>query len=766
MSNLTLDGSTRYIGTEFIKLLATGSSNLATESYVNIAVANGAGGTGTTDLTNYYTKSETEGLFIPYYTSTLVDNLFTNYHTEAETNTLLDTKLNVDNPQDMSGTLRIGHVLGTSKIILNAVSSDRDFYVNGDSQVNGNHLVQSLDSTGYIKGSNIQTNTFNTLNTNDILFQSNSATYLQYDVSENKIIANKLIQCGANLKTQEIDTIANLDLVIKRNGVDFITLADGEIQFNQPTNLAITPDLSNCVKLTGEASQTIAGDVVVGGELRSNTLNSNGNSNIVLQRNGIEYMKLEGTLQSVEMTKGVKSNTYDSIGNADVKFRRNTTDFFYLRNGQVELNSGITLQSSSAKLDTINTAGDNDMVFKRNGVDFMAFSQATGKIFLQQDTEIQGDVNFIAGKTVQVDNINTVGNNDLVLQRNGVEYMKLDDANNVINFSKGLTVNGFTIIKNPSETLKIEDTSNQRYIRFALGKHIDSFDGSNAHAGEFLYLNYYSQNTVVLGNDIMFFRASDVVVFNQPIKCNIFNSSGDTDVLFQRNGVEYFKLDGANNIVNVATGRPLSSSDIYTNEYRPRSNNTNTIWYGLGSGGTGYVEIFRHSYASSSLDFNCSIDNTGLSVIGNIIYTTVSDERLKANIKDYNVDCIECVKNVNVKTFIYKDNKYRSNDTVGFIAQQLLEHLPDEFKNIVKENKEKDSDNKYLSINYMKLSVVLWKALQEEINRREQIESKVFEMMNDIEELKKQLSHSESSYGRSPKPKPKAKTKPKSKPEN
>ena len=689
MSNLTLDGSTRYIGTEFIKLLATGSSNLATESYVNIAVANGAGGTGTTDLTNYYTKSETEGLFIPYYTSTLVDNLFTNYHTEAETNTLLDTKLNVDNPQDMSGTLRIGHVLGTSKIILNAVSSDRDFYVNGDSQVNGNHLVQSLDSTGYIKGSNIQTNTFNTLNTNDILFQSNSATYLQYDVSENKIIANKLIQCGANLKTQEIDTIANLDLVIKRNGVDFITLADGEIQFNQPTNLAITPDLSNCVKLTGEASQTIAGDVVVGGELRSNTLNSNGNSNIVLQRNGIEYMKLEGTLQSVEMRKGVKSNTYDSIGNADVKFRRNTTDFFYLRNGQVELNSGITLQSSSAKLDTINTAGDNDMVFKRNGVDFMAFSQATGKIFLQQDTEIQGDVNFIAGKTVQVDNINTVGNNDLVLQRNGVEYMKLDDANNVINFSKGLTVNGFTIIKNPSETLKIEDTSNQRYIRFALGKHIDSFDGSNAHAGEFLYLNYYSQNTVVLGNDIMFFRASDVVVFNQPIKCNIFNSSGDTDVLFQRNGVEYFKLDGANNIVNVATGRPLSSSDIYTNEYRPRSNNTNTIWYGLGSGGTGYVEIFRHSYASSSLDFNCSIDNTGLSVIGNIIYTTVSDERLKANIKDYNVDCIECVKNVNVKTFIYKDNKYRSNDTVGFIAQQLLEHLPDEFKNIVKENKEK-----------------------------------------------------------------------------
>ena len=159
----------------------------------------------------------------------------------------MNNKLNINNPQDITGTLRLGHILGTSKIILNAVSSDKDFYVNGDAQVGGNHLVASLDSSGYIKGSNIQSNTFNALNLNYIFFQSNSDTYIQYDVSESKIIASKLIQCGGNLKTQEIDTIANLDLVIKRNGVDFIILANGEIQFNQPTNLAITPDLSNCV---------------------------------------------------------------------------------------------------------------------------------------------------------------------------------------------------------------------------------------------------------------------------------------------------------------------------------------------------------------------------------------------------------------------------------------------------------------------------------------------------------------------------------------
>ena len=110
MSPLQLDGGNTIIGTEFIKLLATGSSNLATEAFVNIAVANGGGGgTGTTDLTNYYYKTET-------------DALLNNKYNKTETDTLLDVKLNVNNPQDMSGTLRLGHIDGLSKIILNGCS--------------------------------------------------------------------------------------------------------------------------------------------------------------------------------------------------------------------------------------------------------------------------------------------------------------------------------------------------------------------------------------------------------------------------------------------------------------------------------------------------------------------------------------------------------------------------------------------------------------------------------------------------------------------
>ena len=75
--------------------------------------------------------------------------------------------------------------------------------------------------------------------------------------------------------------------------------------------------------------------------------------------------------------------------------------------------------------------------------------------------------------------------------------------------------------------------------------------------------------------------------------------------------------------------------------------------------------------------------------------------------------------------------------------------MPNEFQEIVKENKEKGSHSKFLSINYMKLSVVLWGALQEEIKMREHIESRLFELIEEVKELKK--------------PKAKAKAKAKSK---
>ena len=569
--SLTLDGHTSYIGTQFIKLLNTGSSNLATEEFVNTAIINGGvgGGTGTTDLTNYYNKTETDALLNNKYNKTETDALLNNKYNKTETDallnnkynktetdTLLDAKLNVNNPQNMEGILNIGSVGGTSKIIINAVSSSKDFYVNGDAQILGNHLVASLDSSGYIKGSSIQTNTFNALNLNDILFQSNNDTYLQYDVSATKIVASKLIQCGGNLTTQEIDTIAPLDLVIKRNGVNFITLADGEIQFNQPTNLAITPDLSNCVKLTGEASQTIAGDVVVGGALNANALNSNGNSDIVLQRNGVEYMKLEGTLQAVELTKGAKSNTYDSIGNADVNFRRNAIHFFYLRNNTLDLNTGISLSTDGATVNEISSKTATNLVIQRAGIDYITLTD--GQIQFNQPTNlaIGGDTSNCVkytGETLQ-----TI-EGDVVIG-GGSQFSTYD-----------LTVNGVSYF-NASIEFPLGGS-----IVLGTGKgYLRSINiGSGTAAYDYCILGSAGLHRFYIGGSpfpqyLRYQLSSTQAYFNVDVVCHtelqtdVINTknAGNVDLVFKRGDVEYMKFEGTLQAVELTKGAKVLNQTL------------------------------------------------------------------------------------------------------------------------------------------------------------------------------------------------------------
>ena len=160
------------------------------------------------------------------------------------------------------------------------------------------------------------------------------------------------------------------------------------------------------------------------------------------------------------------------------------------------------------------------------------------------------------------------------------------------------------------------------------------------------------------------------------------------------------------------------------------------FFYGGNPAGDGRIEIFRYDRVGQQLDFNTVINNTGFGVIGNLIDTTVSDQKLKYDIDDFNEECSECVKNVKIKTFKYKDEKYKDNDQYGMVAQELLEHLPKAMKGIVKENKDKDTEETFLSINYMKTSLILWKALQESMTKISLVEASVYELQEAVKELK------------------------------
>ena len=177
MSNLTLDGSTSFIGTEFIKLLVTGSSNLATEEYVNDAIEqNGGGGNGNVDLSNYYTQTETDNL--------------------------LNNKLNVNNPQDITGNVRLDPTNGLSKIILNAVSppnASDDFYCNGSGHCNGTLRVSLLTSDGDLNADGCNADTFNShIITNDIVFKHNDVEYMRFNATNDTIDLSKELNLGSS----------------------------------------------------------------------------------------------------------------------------------------------------------------------------------------------------------------------------------------------------------------------------------------------------------------------------------------------------------------------------------------------------------------------------------------------------------------------------------------------------------------------------------------------------------------------------------------
>ena len=152
-------------------------------------------------------------------------------------------------------------------------------------------------------------------------------------------------------------------------------------------------------------------------------------------------MKFKGTQQAVEITQGAKSNTYDSIGNADVSFRRNTIDFMYLRNGNVEVNSGISLLAESGKFDTIDSATASDVVFKRGGVNFFSLNGSqniidvsTGRALSSQYLYCDYLFNRNTGADMVFQGSNTTDDGR-------VEYMRYKKDNEVVNFSKDIHLN-------------------------------------------------------------------------------------------------------------------------------------------------------------------------------------------------------------------------------------------------------------------------------------------------------------------------------------
>ena len=319
---------------------------------------------------------------------------------------------------------------------------------------------------------------------------SNFAQYRRFEIYNSEVVSYRVIKCtnALGLQSNLINSYTDVDLVFQRNSnnilqfntinqlqflqgaqksfiyeeefVDVGTINAFRIRNTENTNTAYISfgvgDVLDVLQIY-KTGITSAVEMTIPNVL-CNAFDSFGNNDVVFSRNGIEYMKFEGTLSSVELAQGVKSNIYDSIGNANVSFRRNFIDFFYLRNNQVETNSGISLYSNDAKINTINTTGDNDMVFQRNGVEYLKFVGATSIVNVGTSIALSSNYlycNYLRSRSILTNDMvfegaNTTGSGytEFMRYRKGEEDVMFSKDAYIIQdkqfyFHKGSSVNSY-----------------------------------------------------------------------------------------------------------------------------------------------------------------------------------------------------------------------------------------------------------------------------------------------------------------------------------
>ena len=669
---LSLDGNTSFIGTEFIKLLNTGSSDLATVEYVDEQVALGGGG-GNVDLSNYYTQTEVD--------------------------TLLNNKLNVNNPQDITGTLRIDSTNGNGKLIVNAVGApnDEDFYVNGLSNLGGTLKAQVIQASSNIQTSQqIQSNVINTYSNSNMIIQRNAIPYITLDSqivdsqTVEKIILMKDVEFsgGLSLNTLSVDTLNTIGL----NDMVFNVATLGEfLRFQVSDNTVRVPNtrsfLSQDIYLDNLRPLTFSNDVVLNGGNSTNDayeeyvrLDASAERMIVSKATKFENNIQFNVGQNISWTNVFIREVFSSRPEFDLIVNGSTSHLRLWVNGSVkqaitnttiackvniDAEQGITVFNGQQLItNTINSHTNSNLVIQRSG---------STAIILKADNEVD-----FSGY-VNINNISTENDTDMAIRRNDIEFIRLfkdgttsaeaifcykqlratqgfkaatidtENVNDNLDFQRNgssyMVFNSDRInINQPlhlADTLFI-DTANKLSLKPSLENSVNIFDIRNLHP--------IADNPMIRfrvgelgGESIVCEMTNNSVSFQRNLKIgtayelqtNAIDTVNDNDLVFQRNGTEIFKCETSagidnNDIINITPiGEGMSASNIYCNSFKNRTLTSDTVFYGANSAGDNRVEYMKWNRTDQSLDFNAPIDNTNIAVIGNIVDTTVSDERLK-----------------------------------------------------------------------------------------------------------------------------------------
>ena len=452
---VSLDGGNRVVGTEFIKLLNTGSSDLATEEYVDDKVAGAIGGAST----DSYTK--------------------------AETNALLNNKLNVSNP-DVSGNLRIQPTFPfNGKLIINTTSptdNTYSFFCNGKGQFNSTLKASLMTCDNDITAGGVNANTFNVNNINTkISFNDDTVEYMKYENAN--VDANFYgLKVLSNLYTKSI--IPDNIKMVYNNKIAFIDndgATDGDYYDDNYINITISDSIQRI------------NQVIADGEHRFY------NGSIDTPTDGDLTLKMSNT--RIDFYKDLYLNG-SSIGDT------------LSCNGNIET-------ATTIKSNNFENYNDSNVVFSHDAVNYLTFSKDTGTLLNpNDDAGLKTGVFFEGSRTIKalegfVGSIYNNDNNSQAprFQHLGNEYMRYEDV--ALNAStQGIKMNA---------SLNSQDIIPTQ-IKMTYNTKISFTDSDGAIDGDYFNDNYIMMSiadtiprlnfVVIDGSEMRFYVGSRDTVFD------------------------------------------------------------------------------------------------------------------------------------------------------------------------------------------------------------------------------------------------------------
>ena len=434
---------------------------------------------------------------------------------------------------------------------------------------------------------------------------------------------------------------------------------------------------------------------------------------------------------------GIEITVLDSYyQNTDMVFRRDGDLYMtFSTTDQIHFNKLIQFFNNSINVNEIrNFATDEDINFIHEATTYLTYDYTNNNLicksgFLTVENSIgcNSFVNRVVG--------------DVQFGYEGNAYLEYKQANDEIWLNKPTRINSaLNFSGGSSETVIYEQlvlTDNILYIK-------------NTQSVQTPKIIFQAGSTEVFQIEENTTRVKNTLsVENSSIECLTYgsNSGVSSPVKFQKQGVDYMSFNSNEiEMLQPMTGTTLTlSGKIDPLEVETFSFNTDNTFASITFAYNNSTYMF-YNVIEDRFDFSRNVSSGTNNIYCNALFET-SDKRLKENIEDVDENCSEVVKKINVKTFNLKSDDKKKNH-IGFIADELQELLPKKFEGVV------DKSGEYLGVNYGKMTAVLLKALQETMNKVEHLESRLFEVEDELKELKGKRKGETK-----PKAKPKAKSK-------